>query len=75
MNVITWNTPSNGTLPAQYLIYRNSALTDLAGVVSATGPLEFRDHNRQKNQPYSYFVVSQTQSGATAAAANVTVLP
>ncbi len=69
INNITWSAPASGS-PAAYNIYRDAALTDLAG--SSTS-LEFYDHNRQPNIIYSYYIVSVDASGNQSASASVTV--
>lgn len=63
MNVITWNPPLAGELPVAYRIYRNAALTDLAGTVPASGELVFYDHNRKKGVVYTYYIVSVGSTG------------
>ncbi len=69
INKLTWTAPASGS-PAAYNIYRDAALTDLAG--SSTS-LEFYDHNRQPNIIYSYYIVSVDASGNQSASASVTV--
>lgn len=73
INVIQWNASSTGS-PIQYNIYRDAALTDLAGIVPATH-LKFKDHNRMQGQTYTYYIVAVDGSGGTSSAAVVTVLP
>ena len=63
INLITWDPPLAGTAPVSYLIYRDAALTDLAGTVSASEPLEFEDHNRVPGITYTYYIVSRDGSG------------
>jgi hypothetical protein len=59
LNIISWTAPVGVPwTPAFYLLYRNAALTDLAGSVPATGPLEFVDHNRQSGTLYTYYLVA-----------------
>lgn len=58
-NVIRWTAPGGmAWTPALYLLYRNPGLTDLAGSVPAAGPLEFIDHNRQRETLYAYYLVA-----------------
>lgn len=57
INKITWKAPKNGPKVVEYRIYRNSELTDLAGVTKATKKPFFKDHNRRK-QKAVYYVVS-----------------
>jgi YVTN family beta-propeller protein len=73
INNITWTAPATGTTPAAYAIYRNSALTQLAGIVPATGPLQYYDHDRNPNVTYTYYIVSVDASGNQSAPATVTV--
>lgn len=74
-NVISWNTPALGTPPVHYRIYRDAALTDLIAAVPANASLKFEDHNRKKNQVYTYFVVSVSETGLVSQASSVTVFP
>ncbi len=60
INVINWTASPSAV---NYQIFRNESLTDLAGSVSAEGPLEFQDHNRIKNQIYSYYVEAVDENG------------
>ena len=69
INVITWSAPINGS-PVLYQVYRDAGLTDLAGAVSADGPLEFRDHNRSPGVEYPYYVVAIDASGDVSSAAS-----
>lgn len=55
-NQIFWTNPFPNT--TCFRIYRDAALTDLAGVVPANGRNQFQDHNRQQGQTYTYFVVA-----------------
>lgn len=58
-NIIRWTAPTGVPwTPAVYLIYRNATLTELAGSVPASGPLEFVDHNLQRGVLYTYYVVA-----------------
>lgn len=72
INVIQW-TASSGS-PTEYKIYRNAALTDLAGTVPAS-QLKFKDHNRKKGVTYTYYIVAVDSTGGTSTAAVVTVTP
>jgi YVTN family beta-propeller protein len=74
INVITWSPPLFSVPPAiSYHIYRNAALTDLAGVVSATRALKFQDHNRKPHHSYTYYIVSVDQYGNTSTVNSITV--
>lgn len=72
INNITWSAPTNGT-PASYKIYRDAALTQLVATVSANGPLQYYDHNRNPNVDYSYYITSVDSSGTQSNAVSVTV--
>ncbi len=69
INEIFWRSPSEGTPPVAYKIYRNSNLTELAATISADQKLRFRDHNRKKHQIYTYYIVSVDEAGNQSAAA------
>jgi YVTN family beta-propeller protein len=75
VNVINWSSPTNGSTPVSYLIFRNAALTDLAGTVSASAPLQFVDHNRRKRTTYTYYIVSVDLHGNRSTPAIVAVAP
>jgi len=70
VNILTWKAPSQGSQPILYRIYLNQ-LTNLIGVVSATGPLQFEDHNRKKSV-YVYYIVSVDSQGNTSDPAIIT---
>jgi DNA-binding beta-propeller fold protein YncE len=69
INFLTWEVPL-GTTPVGYRVYRDSALTQLAG--STTTP-SFADHDRTPGQSYTYYVVSVDQFGNQSAPASITV--
>lgn len=58
INVVTWQAPITGPTPTRYIIYRNAALTDFAGIVKASSSLQFIDHDICPNIPYSYYIVA-----------------
>lgn len=72
INKLTWSAPTSGT-PTAYKIYRDAYLTELAGTVSASGTLEFYDHDRNPNIIYTYYITAVDSSGAQSDAASVTV--
>ncbi len=74
INRLRWQPPSTGTMPVQYNIYRNAALTDLAGSVPASTQ-EFLDHNRKKGAVYTYYIVSVDAFGQFSSAVELTVYP
>lgn len=69
INKLTWSAPVSGS-PAAYNIYRDAALTQLAG--SSTS-LEFYDHGRNPNEIYTYYITAVDSSGNQSSAASVTV--
>ncbi|HSX03999.1 MAG TPA: hypothetical protein VLG76_04655 [Rhabdochlamydiaceae bacterium] len=73
VNVITWSAPS-GISAVKYNIFRDAALTQLAGTVLAPS-LTFVDHNRRKKTTYTYFIVAVDASGNSTLIATVTVNP
>jgi len=60
VNVLNWTAASGS--PVSYSIYRDAALTNLAGAVSAN-TLTFQDHD-QPNSSATYYIVSVDQYGA-----------
>lgn len=62
-NEIRWQPPSNGTLPANYKIYRDGALI---AVIPASSPRIFEDHNRKKNRRYIYRIDAENETGVIA---------
>jgi YVTN family beta-propeller protein len=72
-NKITWKKARHGATPILYIIYRDKALQDPIGVVSATEPLVFEDQNIKKGLTYTYFVVAEANNGVSSAPAVVTV--
>lgn len=72
INKLTW-TVSGTSLPVRYSIYRDAALTDLAGTVLASEPLIFLDHNREPNTVYTYYIVGINGVGTTSVPVVVTV--
>jgi YVTN family beta-propeller protein len=73
INVITWEVDPNSNASG-FNIYRDAALTDLAGTV---GPnfRKFQDHNRKKNQVYTYYVVAVDRFGHESPVTSVQVNP
>ncbi len=75
-NVLTWQPPLTGELPVGYRIYRDAALTNLIGTVSANKrPLEFRDCHVRKNTVYTYYIVSVSAANTISAQVLVIVQP
>lgn len=60
INRITWKAPTKGASPVVYKIFKDAALKELLGVVSANSkrPYSFEQHNRKKNKTYTYYIVS-----------------
>jgi YVTN family beta-propeller protein len=73
VNILSWNSPSGGTAPVSYKIYSNTGLTQLVATVSASGPLQYIDHNRAPNTPYSYYIVSVDAQSDVSSSVGVTV--
>ncbi|NGX53725.1 MAG: hypothetical protein K1000chlam4_00442 [Chlamydiae bacterium] len=70
-NIITWSA-LDGPAPLNYRIYRDASLTTLVAQVSAS-TLRFEEHNRKKNQPYTYFIVSVNQDSTETTIGTVSV--
>ncbi|QLH36219.1 MAG: hypothetical protein HWD61_08835 [Parachlamydiaceae bacterium] len=70
--MLTWKPPLSGSSPVAYLIFRNSALTDLIGIVPAEQL--FQRPQSQKNHIYTYFVVSVDEKGNFSSPAEVVVV-
>jgi DNA-binding beta-propeller fold protein YncE len=73
INVISWSAPTDFT-PIVYRIYRDAALTQLAGEVAASYSF-FQDHNRKKGRFYSYYIVAIDGTGAMLDIGSITVTP
>lgn len=72
LNVLRWDPPLEGQVPVEYRIYRNKALTQLAGVVPGN-TFVFADHNRRPRRTYTYYVVSVDQAGNRSKAIKIVV--
>ncbi len=72
INRLTW-TVTGPSLPASYSIYRDAALTQLAGTVLTGQPPMFLDHNTNPNLTYTYYIVGTNQVGTTSVPVVVTV--
>jgi hypothetical protein len=75
VNILRWKMPDQGNPPAFYEVFRNAALTDLAGTVPGAIQVKFEDHNRRANTPYSYWVISVDDFGNRSSPATVIVPP
>ncbi len=73
INLITWAPPLSNVQPTYYQIYRDAALTNLAGTVQATDPLQFIEHDRHKGRTYTYYVVAIGANGTVSEAAEVSI--
>ncbi len=71
-NKLSWSASVGA--PVAYLIFRDSTLSDLAGQVGG-GTLTFIDHNRQKNLPYTYYVMALYANGFSSSVGTVEVFP
>ncbi len=76
VNILSWNAPIPllGNPPIAYKVFRNAALTELAGIVQGK-TLKFLDHDRKKGKTYTYWVVSLDGSGNESLPAVVVVHP
>ncbi|HEV8051660.1 MAG TPA: hypothetical protein VGP47_04130 [Parachlamydiaceae bacterium] len=71
LNIITWRAPLGGSPPVAYYIYRDPALTELAGIVNAGGKLVFRDPVCKGSN--SYYIVSVDAEGRQSFPATVLI--
>lgn len=74
VNCLSWEPNLASATLASYKIYRDSGLTDLAGIVPAT-QTHFKDHNRTKNTTYTYYIVAVDANGNASSPAVVVVHP
>ena len=65
INLLTWSQSTGPNQPLYYKIYRDEALTDLAGVVMDDQPLQFEEHNRRPGTTYTYYVVAVDNAGSS----------
>lgn len=72
VNKITLNS-TGPSLPVSYAIYRDSTLSDLAGVIPATQAV-FLDHNINPTLNYAYYIVGVNRVGTTSNPLAVTVI-
>lgn len=77
INKITW-AASGTSLPLSYDLYRDAALTDLAGTVLANTssldePFVFLDHNRNPEETYTYYIVGTNSVGTTSEPVAITI--
>ncbi len=79
INKITW-TVSGTSLPVSYDVYRDAALTDLAGTVLIDAlsldddePFVLLDHNRNPDITYTYYIVGTNSVGTTSEPVAITV--
>ncbi len=61
-------------LPIEYLIYRDEALTDLAGAVAGDKSLRFEDHNCKKHSISHYYVVAVYMNRQVSPAVHVEIV-
>lgn len=73
-NVLRWN-PSVVGSAVSYTIYRDAGLTQVIGIVLATNPLKFIDHNRTKYMTYTYYIVAVDSLNNVSTPVSVTVTP
>ena len=75
VNVLTWTPPQGDDSIVCYEIYRDAALTDLAGCVTNKCPYRFEDVNRKRGKVYDYYLVSVNTKGKKSPAVKTRVLP
>jgi hypothetical protein len=73
VNVLNWNPPTNFT-PITYQIFRDQALTQLAGEVSSS-TFVFYDHNRIEGAVYTYYIIAVDADGNTLTIGNLVIAP
>jgi 6-phosphogluconolactonase (cycloisomerase 2 family) len=74
VNAIKLQLPSNSTA-VNFLVFRDPALTNLAGTISASGCLRFFDHNQRPCVTTTYFIVAVDACGNRSAPLAVTITP
>lgn len=74
INIIAWSAPTSGNTPVAYNLYRDPALTELIGIIPATSPLQFYDHDRQPNVTYTYYITAVDSNGNQSAASSVSIV-
>lgn len=74
INVIRWSPPADASTVVAYIIYRDAALTDVAGEV-LPNQFKFRDHNRTEGVIYTYYIVSLLNNGNRSDPTVITVFP
>ena len=72
-NDLTWSAPSGGNSIASYVIYRDSALTQLVATIPASSVLEYYDHNRNPKIDYTYYLIAVDTLGNISAPMVTTV--
>jgi len=75
VNILTWKSPSGGSPPIAYRIYRDTSLTKKLAVIPADGKLKFTEHNCKKRHSYHYFVVTVDHEGNLSEPAEIVVHP
>lgn len=71
VNILKWTSPCTCST---YRIYRDAALTDLAGTAYSTSA-KFVDPNRRKGVAYTYYIVAVSTNNETSIPAVVTIQP
>lgn len=74
VNIIRWDVPLQDLAVEGFRIYRDAALTDLAGTVPHTINV-FEDHNRKKGVVYTYYVVGFNAAGLVSTPVSTQVTP
>jgi len=71
INILRWVKPMGNVVPLFYQIYRDKALTKLAGTIFSIQPLRFDDFHRKLGQTYHYFVVAVYSDGQISAPVHI----
>ncbi len=74
VNVLKWDSASQGVGPAFYNVYRND-LNTLIGVVLANDKMKFRDCACSKHETYTYYIEAVDQQNIASSPASITIRP
>lgn len=73
INILTWKIPSKTCPPFAYRIYRDRALTKLAGTIENQRHLRFKDPHRKLGKTYTYYIVSVDEFGDVSEPAKIVI--
>jgi len=74
VNILRWRKPVGNVVPLFYQIYRDRALTKLAGIIYSNQRLRFDDFHRKPDRTYQYFVVAVYSDGQVSQPAHIQVV-